>query len=97
MFKSMMVYACCGRGSAPSAPAQARSRAVVPLATMRSPIEDQVQLRYTGRRAGNAPFYGTATHMQYRFGLAQPLGMVHAADAPALLRLTGIDTFEVQP
>lgn len=53
-----------------------------------------VAIRYTGKRPGNAPFYGVSTRLMYRFGTGQPTGIVHRDDADALLAMTGIDKFE---
>lgn len=53
-----------------------------------------VHLSYVGKRPGVASFFGAVTRRNYRFGLGQTTGDVHADDAPALLALNGIDRFE---
>ena len=53
-----------------------------------------IALRYTGRRPGHAPFYGSVTRLMYRFGTGQPTGTVHKDDVDGFLALIGIDSFE---
>ena len=84
---------CCGRGGG-SAQGSSRGGKVTALPQPQL-AGATVRVRYTGRRAGNAPFYGVATRTQYRFGLGQVEGSVYPADLDALLLLRGTDSFEV--